>query len=75
MTEVSYRRIDPVTVYAAHAVAPGGGPENVTPVIDMVLPALEAALTAAGRELIEPGVFWYEASETSGAAEILTLPR
>ena len=65
MTEMSYRRIDPVTVYAARGIAPGGGPENVTPVIDVVLPALESALTAAGRELVEPGVFWYEASETS----------
>lgn len=65
MTEISYRRIEPVTVYAASGVAPGGGPENVTPVIDVVLPVLDAALAAAGRELIEPGVFWYEASETS----------
>lgn len=65
MTDISYRRIDPVTVYAARGTAPGGGPENVTPVIDVVLPALESALTAAGRELVEPGVFWYEPSETS----------
>lgn len=65
MTEITHRRIEPVTVYAASATAPGGGPENVTPVVDVVLPALESALTAAGRELIEPGVFWYEASETS----------
>lgn len=57
---VQYRAVDAVTVYAASGIAPGGGPENVTPVIDAIMPGLNAALTAAGRELIEPGIFWYE---------------
>ncbi|HET6302429.1 MerR family transcriptional regulator [Microbacterium sp.] len=65
MPQIEYRRIDPVTVYAASGIAPGGGPENVSPVIDRILPPLKAALEAAGVEHREPGVFWYEPVEDS----------
>lgn len=61
MTEnVQYRPVDAVTVYAASGIAPGGGPENVSPVVGTIMPRLDAALRASGRPLIEPGVFWYE---------------
>lgn len=61
MSDVVYKPIDPVTVYAAHASAPGMGPENVSPVIGPLIGALDDALVAAGRPLIEPGIFWYDA--------------
>ena len=60
-TPVEYRPIDAVTVYAVEGRAPGMGPENVSPVIDLLLPRLIGAIEAAGGELREPGVFWYEA--------------
>ncbi|WP_349428069.1 MerR family transcriptional regulator [Microbacterium sp. LWS13-1.2] len=62
---IEYRPIDPVTVYAVEGRAPGAGPENVSPVIDPLLGCLTAALRAAGRDLIEPGIFWYEDVEGS----------
>jgi len=58
---VEYRQIDPVTVYALEGRAPGMGPENVSPVIDALMPRLIGAIEAAGGEPLEPGVFWYEA--------------
>lgn len=60
MSELVIRTLQPVTVYAARGIAPGMGPENVTPVIDRILPPLEAALTASGVDYREPGIFWYE---------------
>ncbi|WP_286309924.1 MerR family transcriptional regulator [Agromyces mangrovi Wang et al. 2018] len=60
MADIEYRSIAPVTVYAASAVAPGSGPEHVSPVIDQVLPPLQAALQASGIEYREPGIFWYQ---------------
>ena len=60
-TPVEYRPIDPVTVYAVEGRAPGMGPENVSPVIDQLLPGLIGAIEAAGGAPREPGVFWYEA--------------
>jgi DNA-binding transcriptional MerR regulator/effector-binding domain-containing protein len=59
-TAVEYRPIDAVTVYAVEARAPGMGPENVSPVIDEVLPGLIRAIEASGGVPREPGVFWYE---------------
>ncbi len=59
-TPVEYRPIDPVTVYALEGRAPGMGPENVSPVIDVLMPRLIGAIEAAGNEPLEPGVFWYE---------------
>lgn len=60
-TPVEYRPIDPVTVYAVEGRAPGMGPENVSPVIDQLMPGLIGAIEAAGGAPREPGVFWYEA--------------
>jgi effector-binding domain-containing protein len=58
MPEIEYRRLEPVTVYAASTVAPGG--RDVPAAIDEILPPLLAALEAAGVEFHEPGIFWYE---------------
>jgi len=58
---VEYRPIESVTVYAVEGRAPGMGPENVSPVIDQVLPGLIDAIHATGTAPREPGVFWYEA--------------
>ena len=60
-TTVEYRPVDAVTVYAAEGRAPGMGPENVSPVVDQVMPGLIAAIEASGGVPREPGVFWYEA--------------
>lgn len=60
MSELVFRRLEPVTVYSARGTAPGMGPENVSPVIDRILPPLEAALAASGVDYREPGIFWYE---------------
>jgi DNA-binding transcriptional MerR regulator len=61
MSAVTYKPVAPVTVYAASEYAPGMGPENVGPVIGPLIGALDAALAAAGRPLLEPGIFWYDA--------------
>jgi DNA-binding transcriptional MerR regulator/effector-binding domain-containing protein len=63
MAEIEYKSIAPVTVYAASGVAPGSGPENVSPVVDQILPPLLNALKASGVEFQEPGIFWYEPVE------------
>ena len=60
-TEVEYRPLDGVTVYAIEGRAPGMGPENVSPVIDQLMPRLIGAIEATGGVPREPGVFWYEA--------------
>jgi DNA-binding transcriptional MerR regulator len=57
---IEYRRLEPVTVYAARAVAPGMGPENISPLIPGLLDGLTAALDRAGTAYGEPGIFWYE---------------
>ena len=69
MSHVVYKPIDPVTVYAATTSAPGMGPENAAPVIGPLMDRLDAALIAAGRPLIEPGIFWYEAIDDEGAED------
>ncbi len=55
---IEYRRIEEVTVYAASGIAPGG--EDVSALVDRILPPLHDALQASGVEFHEPGVFWYE---------------
>ncbi|WP_433677350.1 MerR family transcriptional regulator [Microbacterium gorillae] len=55
---IEYRRIEEVTVYAASGVAPGG--EDVSALVDRLLPPLHDALQSSGVEYHEPGVFWYE---------------
>ena len=57
---IEYRRLEPVTVYAVRAVAPGMGPENISPLIPGMLDSLVDALKAAGTAYREPGIFWYE---------------
>ncbi|BDV31726.1 GyrI-like domain-containing protein [Microbacterium terricola] len=60
MSEVEYKSIEPVTVYAASGTAQGPGPDYVPPVIDEILPPLLTALQSAGVDFEEPGIFWYE---------------
>lgn len=67
MSDVHYTRIAPVTVYAARGIAPGMGPENIGPAIGPLIDGLDHALEAAGRPLIEPGIFWYEAADDESA--------
>ena len=62
---VQYRSVESVVVYATDAVAPGMGPENVSPVVGPLIDQLADRLTAAGRPLLEPGIFWYEGSGES----------
>ena len=62
---IEYRPLPSVTVYALEGRAPGAGPENVSPVIDQLLPRLIGALEGAGRELDEPGVYWNDDVEGS----------
>lgn len=61
MPDIIYKPVAPVTVYAASVYAPGLGPENVGPVIGPLIYGLDTALKAAGRPLLEPGIFWYDA--------------
>ncbi|MCW3491917.1 MerR family transcriptional regulator [Microbacterium sp. SSM24] len=61
MSDVEYRSLEAVTVYAVEGRAPGMGPENVGPMIDPLLGKLIGAIEGAGRTPLEPGVFWYEA--------------
>lgn len=60
MSDVTYKPIEPITVYAASERAPGMGPESVGPIVGPLIDGLDRALAAAGRPLIEPGIFWYE---------------
>ncbi|WEK14103.1 MAG: MerR family DNA-binding transcriptional regulator [Candidatus Microbacterium phytovorans] len=66
MSDVIYTSLSPVTVYAAHGVAQGMGNENIGPLIGPLIGRLDAALEAAGRPLIEPGIFWYDAQNEDG---------
>lgn len=69
-TAIDYRFIEPATVYAAAAVAPGMGPENVSPVVGPLIDGLAEALTAAGRPLLEPGIFWYDSTEDADSLQV-----
>ena len=60
MSTVIYKTLEPVTVYAVRGVAEGMGPEYVGPVVGPLIEGLDRALAAAGRPLIEPGIFWYD---------------
>ncbi|MEV4854588.1 MerR family transcriptional regulator [Microbacterium sp. LM3X-1.2] len=66
MSDVVYKPLAPVTVYAVHGVAPGMGPENVSPLIGPLIEGLDRALEAAGRPLLEPGIFWYGSEGEEG---------
>jgi DNA-binding transcriptional MerR regulator len=58
MTTIDYKRIEPVTVYAASGVAVGGS-EGVGPLVDTILWPLKEALDAAGVAYEQPSIFWY----------------
>lgn len=60
MSDIEYTRVEPVTVYAVSEIAPGSGPENVSPIVDRILPPLLEALKESGVDFREPGIFWYE---------------
>ena len=68
--EVTYRPIEPITVYATSGLAPGMGPENVGPVVGPLIGALDAALEAANRPINEPSVFWYVPAADGEALEV-----
>jgi DNA-binding transcriptional MerR regulator len=57
---ITYTSLPAVTVYATTEIAPGSGPENVSPVVDRILPPLLRALQESGVDFKEPGIFWYE---------------
>jgi len=63
--EITYKHVDPLTVYAVTGNAPGMGPENIGPVIGPLIGALDSALESAGRPLIEPSTFVYSSVEGS----------
>ena len=62
-TPVEYRPLEAVTVYAVSGTAPGMGPELVGPMVGPLIGSLDSALEAAGRPLLAPSVFWYEARD------------
>ena len=65
MDRITYTSLPAVTVYAASGIAPGGGPDNVSPVVDRILPPLLHSLQESGVDFREPGIFWYEPVEGS----------
>ncbi|HEV7812136.1 MAG TPA: MerR family transcriptional regulator [Leifsonia sp.] len=67
---VTYRTIDPVSVYAVTGAAPGMGPENVGPMIGPLIERLDRSLADAGRAIVEPGIFWYEAVDGSDSLAV-----
>lgn len=66
VSDVTYRPVEPVTVYATHGHSDGAGPELVMPVIGPLIGRLDDALIAAGRPLLEPGIFWYRSRDDDG---------
>jgi len=60
MSTVVYKALEPVTVYAVRGIAEGMGPEFVGPVVGPLIEGLDRSLAAAGRPIIEPGIFWYD---------------
>lgn len=58
---VEIKTLAPVAVLEASAVAPGPGPENVSPVIGPLYDRLAAAISAAGLAVREPAYALYEA--------------
>ncbi|WP_260857287.1 MerR family transcriptional regulator [Microbacterium sp. 1.5R] len=74
MSQVAYTHVPAVTVYAAHGTAPGMGPENVSPLIGPLIEGLDRALEAAGRPLLEPGIFWYDAADDEKVGVHVSYP-
>lgn len=63
VSNIVYKPLDAVTVYAATGRAAGMGPEHVMPVIGPLIGGLDESLIAAGRPMLEPGIFWYDADD------------
>ena len=74
VSNVIYKRVEPITVYAASEYAPGMGPENVGPVVGPLIDGLDHALAAAGRPILEPGIFWYESQADDRFAVHVSYP-
>lgn len=74
MSTVVYKTLPPVTVYAVHGTAPGMGPENVGPLVGPLIEGLDRALEAAGRPLLEPGIFWYDSTGEDGLGVHVSYP-
>jgi DNA-binding transcriptional MerR regulator len=74
MSTVVYKTLPSVTVYAVHGVAPGMGQENVGPLVGPLIEGLDRALEAAGRPILEPGIFWYDSAGEEGLGIHLSYP-
>ncbi|WP_307794592.1 MerR family transcriptional regulator [Leifsonia sp. TF02-11] len=62
-TPVEYRPLEALTVYAVSGTAPGMGNEFIGPMVGPLIGSLDQALATAGRPILEPSVFWYEARD------------
>ncbi|MDC7121671.1 MerR family transcriptional regulator [Cellulomonas fimi] len=71
---VDYRSLPSVTVYALAGVAPGMGPEHVSPVVGPLIERLDTALEAAGRAILEPSTFWYEPHDDDTLGVTVSYP-
>jgi effector-binding domain-containing protein len=46
------------------------GPENIGPMIGPLIERLDRSLADAGRAIVEPGIFWYEAVDGSDSLAV-----
>ncbi|MFC7945308.1 GyrI-like domain-containing protein [Microbacterium oxydans] len=67
---IEYTPVDGITVYATHRIIAGGDPDNIMAAIPALIERLDDALEAAGRPLIEPGIFWYVPIEGSDDIDV-----
>ena len=67
---IDYTALEELAVYATRGVAAGGGPDAIVETISVLIPLLDGALEAAGRPLIEPGIFWYVPVEGTDDVEV-----
>ena len=70
VSNIEYRAVPPVVVYAVRGRAAGAGPENVAPIVEPLIGRLVDALEAAGREVTAPSIVWYESVEGSEELEV-----
>ena len=68
--EVTYKSVEPLTVYAVTGSAPGMGPDNIGPVIGPLIGSLDDALERNGRPINEPSTFVYSSIEDSDEVEV-----
>ena len=64
-TAVELKAIPATLIHEATASAPGGGPENISPVIGPLYDRLEAALAEVGVPVREPSIAYYTAEGES----------